>query len=69
MSANLPSLDLAELRHVVGGAARESRRANVAQAMQTLKNNGSVANWVDRTMSSKHGMVNCACGCGLPNCR
>ena len=69
MSASLPSLDAVELRHVVGGAARETRRANVALAMQSLKNNGNVANWVKKTMSAKHGLVNCVCGCGLPNCR
>jgi hypothetical protein len=65
----LPSLDAFELRHVVGGAARETRRANVAMAMQSLKNNGNVAGWVSKTQAAKHGMIDCVCGCGLPNCR
>jgi hypothetical protein len=87
MSANLPSLDLTELRFAVGGAERSasgarstpewecgsieraSRRATVAQAMQSLRRTGSVSNWLDRTMFTKYGLINCACGCGLSNCR
>ncbi len=69
MRSALPSLDAVELRQVVGGAARETRRASVALAMQTLKNNGNVAGWVSKAQTTKHGMIDCVCGCGLPNCR
>ena len=69
MRSELPSLDAVELRLVVGGAARETRRAGVAMAMQSLKNNGNVSGWVSKTQTAKHGLIDCVCGCGLPNCR
>jgi len=57
-----------QLQLVVGGW-RESRREGVALALQSVKNSGSVANWVRQAQSTKHGMINCRCGCDLPNCR
>ena len=65
----LPSLDVTELRNVIGGAARETKRAGVAAAMQALKNSGSVSSWLSNAMVTKHGGYTCACGCNLPNCR
>lgn len=69
MQSERPSLEEVEVRLVTGGAARDDRQANVALALQRLESHGTVANWVDRTASAKHGLVNCGCGCGLPNCR